>query len=211
METSLSIAEKMYLFSVHPEKGGIVAAAYNTLVPVITGAVLFDLITAKKLVLEEKRIILNDKNSHEPLQKFVLEKIAGASKPRSVLSWIQRISWSSGKIKAYLKESLKQKRLIRIEQRQFLFFRWDKVFLTDRAKVTGFIAEIEHQITGGGKIPADDGMLSLLIPAELLKRMFPDKDKRKNIKSKLKQMQLENVISKAVTDAIRMSRAAAVS
>jgi hypothetical protein len=41
--------------------------------------------------------------------------------------------------------------------------------------------------------------------------MFPDREKRKNIKSKLKQMQLENVVSKAVADVIRMNRAAAVS
>jgi Golgi phosphoprotein 3 (GPP34) len=211
METSLSIAEKMYLFSVHPEKGGIVSAAYSTLVPVLTGAILFDLIASKKLILEEKRIILNDNKGVDPLHDFLLEKIAAASKPRTAMNWIQRFSWSSKKIKSYVKESLKQKRLIRIEQRQFLFFRWDKVFLTDRVKVTGFISEIEAQIKGGGKTPVDDGLLSLLIPSELLKRMFPDREKRKNIKSRLKQMQLENVVSKAVTDVIRMSRAAAVS
>jgi hypothetical protein len=211
METSLSIAEKIYLFSVHPEKGGIVAAAYNTLVPVLTGAVLFDLIASKKLTLEEKRIILNGNSAFDPLQAFVLEKIATASKPRTAQFWIHKFSWSSKKIKAFIKESLKQKRLLRIEQRQFLFFRWDKVFLTDRVKVTGFISEIETQIKGGGKAPVDDGLLSLLIPSELLKRMFPDREKRKNIKARLKQMQLENVVSKAVADVIRMSRAAAVS
>ena len=210
METSLSIAEKIYLFSVHPEKGGIVAAAYNTLVPVITGAVLFDLIAAKKLILEEKRIMLNVKKGNDPLQEFVLEEIS-TSKPRTVQRWIHSFSWSQKKIKAYVKESLKQKRLIRIEQRQFLFFRWDKVFLTDRVKVTGYISDIENQITGSNKIAVDDGLLSLLIPSELLKRMFPDREKRKNIKSKLKQMQLENVVSKAVADVIRMNRAAAVS
>lgn len=211
METSLSIAEKMYLFSVNPEKGGIVSAAYNTLVPVLTGAVLFDLIAAKKLTIDGKRIILNDKKGQNPLQDFVLEKIAAASKPRTVQRWLHSFSWSKKKIKAFVKESLKQKRLIRIEQRQFLFFRWDKVFLTDRIKVTGYISDIENQITGSSKMPVDDGLLSLLIPAELLKRMFPDREKRKNIKSKLKQMQLENVVSKAVADVIRMNRAAAVS
>jgi len=211
METSLSNAEKMYLFSVHPEKGGIVMAAYNTLVPVLTGAVLFDLIAAKKITLEEKRIILTGNTGHDPLQAFVLEKIATASKPRTAQFWIHKFSWSSKKIKAFVKDSLKQKRLIRIEERQFLFFRWDKVFLTDRVKVAGFISAIEAQIKGGGKTPVDDGLLSLLIPSELLKRLFPEREKRKNIKSGLKQMQLENVVAKAVTDVIRMSRAAAVS
>jgi hypothetical protein len=94
METSLSIAEKIYLFSVHPEKGGIVAAAYNTLVPVLTGAVLFDLIASKKLTLEEKRIILNGNSAYDPLQAFVLEKIATASKPRTAQFWIHKFSWS---------------------------------------------------------------------------------------------------------------------
>lgn len=211
METSLSIAEKIYLFSVHPEKGGIVAAAYNALVPVITGAVLFDLIAAKKLNLEEKRIMLNDIKGHGLLQEFVLGKIASASKPRTALSWIHRFSWSANKMKSFIKESLKQKRLIRIEKRQFLFFSWDKVFLTDRVKVSGYISEVENQINGNNKIAVDDGLLSLLIPSELLKRMFPDREKRKTIKSKLKQMQLENVVSKAVADVIRMNRAAAVS
>lgn len=211
METSLSIAEKLYLFSVHPEKGGIVAAAYNTLVPVLTGAVLFDLIASKKLTLEEKRIILTGNTAHDPLQDFVLEKIATASKPRTAQHWIHKFSWSSKKIKVFVKESLKQKRLIRIEPRQFLFFKWDKVFLTDRVKVTGFISEIETQIKGSGKANVDDGLLSLLIPSELLKRMFPAREKRKNIKARLKQMQLENVVSKAVADVIKMSRAAAVS
>lgn len=211
METSLSNAEKLYLFSIHPEKGGIVAAAYNTLVPVLAGAVLFDLLAAKKIAIDGKKIILMDKNVDDRLQEFVLAKIASARRTRTAQSWVHRFSWSSKRLKSFVKESLKQKRLIRIEQRQFLFFTWDKVFLTDRIKVTGFIAEIESQINEAAKIPANAELLSLLVPSELLKRMFPDRTKRKNIKAKLKQLHLENVVSKAVADVIRMQRAAAVS
>ena len=72
------------------------------------------------------------------------------------------------------------------------------------------ISEIENQLNATVKKPEELHLQSLLNASGLLKRMFPDKEKRKNIKEKLKQSETGNVVAKAVADAIRVSKAAAV-
>jgi hypothetical protein len=72
------------------------------------------------------------------------------------------------------------------------------------------IAEVENQINSTRKEPKEIHFQSLLNSSGLLKRMFPDREKRKIFKAKLQQSETDNVVAKAVADAIRTSKAAAV-
>jgi uncharacterized protein YejL (UPF0352 family) len=54
-------------------------------------------------------------------------------------------------------------------------------------------------------------LLSLLKPAGLLKRIFPEKEKRVRATEKLKQMMLANQVSEAVTQAIAAAQSVAAS
>jgi hypothetical protein len=210
METGLNLAEKIYLFSIHPEKGGIISDAYQQRDYVLAGAVIFSLLEDDKIALEEKKIRMKNNTGLNPLQEVAIQKMSRFSHPVSVSRWVNRLSWSGRNFRSIIKNSLKDKRLIGIEHKQFLFFKWDKVFLTGRIKVTQMIAEVENQINNARKEPEEIHLQSLLNSSGLLKRMFPDREKRKNIKAKLKQSEKDNVVAKAVADAIRVSKSAAV-
>jgi len=210
METLLNMAEKLYLFSIHPEKGGIISDAYQQRDYVLAGAVIFSLLETEKIALEEKKVRIKSTTGLDPLQQVAIQRMSRFSNPVSVSRWVNRLSWSGKKFRSIIKVSLKEKRLIGIEHKQFLFFKWDKVFLTNRIKVIEMIAEVENQINNTKKEPEELHLQSLLNASGLLKRMFPDREKRKNIKAKLKQSETGNVVAKAVADAIRTSKAAAV-
>ncbi len=210
METLLNLAEKLYLFSIHPEKGGIISDAYQQRDYVLAGAVIFSLLETEKIALEEKKVRIKSTTGLDPLQQVAIQRMSRFSNPVSVSRWVNRLSWSGKNFRSIIKVSLKEKRLIGIEHKQFLFFKWDKVFLTNRIKVTGMIADIESKISTAAKTPEEIHLESLLNTSGLLKRMFPDREKRKNIKAKLKQSETGNVVAKAVADAIRVSKAAAV-
>ncbi len=210
METIFNLAEKLYLFSIHPEKGGIISDAYQQRDYVLAGAVIFSLLETEKITLEEKKVRIKSSMGLNPLQQLAIQRMSRFSNPVSVSRWVNRLSWSGRNFRSIIKNSLKEKRLLRLEPRQFLLFRWGKVFLTDRMKVLSMISEIENQINASIKKPDDLHLQSLLNSSGLLKRMFPDKEKRKNIKAKLKQTETDNVVAKAVADAIRVSKAAAI-
>lgn len=210
METTLNLAEKIYLFSIHPEKGGIISEAYQQRDYVLAGAVIFSLLEDDKIALEEKKIRIKNNTGLNPLQEVAIQKMSRFSHPVSVSRWVNRLSWSGRNFRSIIKNSLKEKRLIGIDHKKFLFFKWDKVFLIGRIKVTEMIAEVENQIDNLKKEPEEIHFQSLLNSSGLLKRMFPDREKRKNIKAKLKQTETSNVVAKAVADAIRTSKAAAV-
>jgi len=201
----------MYLLAIHPQKGGIVLAARNQMNQVICGAILLELAVAKKIRFDEKKVIFVDGKSVVPAQKFVLDKIATSATPRNAARWLSRIYWKYGTIKNHMLQSLLQKRLIRIEDKQFLFFKWKRVFLYNSTKFSGFVGELESMIFKGTDNEEEQYLLSLLPPSGLISRIFPEREKRKLANKQLKQLAFENVVSKAVIASIRAARAAAVS
>jgi hypothetical protein len=211
METALSLSEKIYLLAIHPQKGGMVSSAFNQLNYVVSGAILLELFLGNKIRFEGKKVILKDSKSSDPVLKLALEKIGAAKSPRNSIHWVSRISYSGRFIRGSIRQSLAQKRWVRVEQRQFLFFRWKKVYLLDKIRVAALVAETENRIFRGTENPEERYLLSLLLPSGLLRRLFPVREKRKLARQKLKQMEVENVVSKAVADVIRASRAAAAS
>jgi len=211
METELTLSEKMYLLAIHPQKGGIIWAARNQMKQVICGALMLEVALSKKIRFDGKKVIFMDSESANPAQKIILGKIATSTTPRKAATWLSRILWKYGTIKKLLLQSLLQKRLIRIEDKQFLFFKWKKVFLFNNTRFSGFVGEVETMIFKGTEIEEEQYLLSLLPPSGSLSRIFPEREKRKLASKQLKKLAFENVVSKAVVASIRAARAAAVS
>ena len=211
MELSLSLPEKIYLLAIHPQKGGMVATAFNHMNYVVSGAVLLDLFVGNKIRFEGKKVVLIDKKYSDPLQKLSIEKIEKAVEPRNVSRWVYHFSWSYRSVKKLIIQSLVSKRLIRVEQKQFLFFRWKKVYLVDRMRVAKMVDEIESWIFRGAGDDANRCLLSLLPQSGLFSRLFSRREKRKPAREQLKQMGVENVVSKAVVRAIRAKQVAVYS
>jgi hypothetical protein len=211
MEFSLSLPEKIYLLAIHPQKGGIVTTAFNHLNFVVSGAVLLELFVEHKISFEERKVVLIEKKYSNPVQKLAIGKIEKSGTPRSVYRWIHRFSWSYRSVKNQIIQSLVSKRLIRIEQKQFLFIRWKKVYLVDKMRVAKMVGEIESWISKGSGDEENRFLLSLLPHSGLFSRLFPQRENRKPARQKLKQMGVENVVSKAVVMAIRAKHVAVAS
>lgn len=211
MESSLTLPEKIYLLSIHPQKGGIIASVFNNLNYLVSGAVLLDLYVGNKIRFEGKKVVLIDKKYSDPLQKLSIEKIEKAVEPRNVSRWVYHFSWSYRSVKKLIIQSLVSKRLIRVEQKQFLFFRWKKIYLVDRMRVAKMVDEIENWIFRGADDESKRCLLSLLPQSGLFSRLFPRREKRKPAREQLKQMGVENVVSKSVVRAIRAKQVAVYS
>ena len=211
MDQSIPLSQKLYLLGIHPEKGGLISSAYHVINIVLPGALFLELFQHKNIKFEDKKVVLlNDKTS-DPIHQFVLEKIKLKPRPLKLGTWIGKLRFSQKYIRKEVQLGLVNKRLIRMEPHQFLFFHWEKSKILNPQIVYRLVSEIESQIFKGTENEEEIMLLSMLKPAGLLKRIFPEREKRKVATEKLKKMTVDNQVSEAVSEAIAVAQAVAAS
>lgn len=211
MEKSLSLSEKLYVLGIHPKKGGIISAAATSMNYVLTGAIILELYLNGNIVFENKRVTVKNGKADNELHRLLLEKLNKTEKPLKISRWLNKFSYSQKKIRKQLQKNLTRKGIIRLEEKSFLFFRWKKPVLTKKQVVYQLQDEIENQIFKGKADENEILLLSMLQPAGLMKRIFPDKQKRKKARQQLNKMMVENQVSDAVAEAIKAVQAVVVS
>jgi hypothetical protein len=206
MDQSIPLSQKLYLLGIHPEKGGLISSTYHVIRFVLAGALFLELAQHKNIKFEDKKVeFLNDKTS-DPIHRFVLEKIKQKSRPVRLTTWINKLWFSQKYIRKGVQQSLVNRRLISMEPHQFLFFRWEKSHILNRQIVFRLVSEIESQIFKGTENKEEIMLLSMLKPARLLKRIFPEREKRRMATKRLSEMMIDNQVSIAVLEAIAASK-----
>ncbi len=211
MNESIPLSQKLYLLGINPQKGGIISASYTAMDYVLIGTLFLELYQNKNINFENKRIVVLNTKSDNSLHQFLLEKISKSKHPLRISRWINKLYFSLKHIKKEIQESLVEKRIIRMQPKQFLFFKWKKPFLVNKQVVYKLVAEIEKLIFNGTANEDEVILLSFLKPAGLLKRIFPEREKRKKAKRKLNKLMVDNPVSIAVADAISAAHAVAAS
>ncbi|HKL32588.1 MAG TPA: GPP34 family phosphoprotein [Tangfeifania sp.] len=211
MDKSLSLSEKIYLLAIHPQKGGIITPARAGLNYVLTGSLLLELYLEENIVFENKRIIVKNAQTKNPLHRLLLDRMTHRKKPLKISHWVSKFSYKHKKTREHLQKTLSEKRMLRQEDKHFLFFRWKKPALVNKQAVYQLQSEIENNVFKGTADKAQIMLLSLLKPAGLMKRLFPEKEKRRKASKRLKMMTVENQVSAAVGDAISAAQAVAAS
>lgn len=211
MNDSIPLSEKLYLLGIHPQKGGIISASYTAMDYVLLGTLFLELYQNGNIKFEEKRILILNKNTKVELHRFILEKMGKATKPLKISRWINKLYFSMKYIRKEIQKGLVEKRIIRMQPRRFLFFKWKKPVLINKQVVFSLLTGIDNQVFRGTENEEEIMLLSFIKPAGLLKRIFPEKEKRKHVSQKLKQMMTENHVSIAVADAIAAAQAVAAS
>ncbi len=211
MNESIPLSQKLYLLAINPQKGGIISASYTAMDYVLIGTLFLELYQNKNINFENKRIVVLNTKSDNSLHQFLLEKISKSKRPLRISRWINKLYFSLKHIKTEVQLSLVEKRIIRMQPKQFLFFKWEKPFLINKQVVYKLVAEIEKLIFNGTASEDEIILLSFLKPAGLLRWIFPERDKRKKAKTKLKQLMVDNPVSIAVADAISAAHAVAAS
>ncbi len=211
MEQPIPLSQKLYLLGVHPEKGGLISTTYHVINIVLAGALFLELLQQKNIRFEDKKVVfLNDKTS-DSVHQFVLDKIKQKQRLAKLGTWISKLRFSQKYIRKEVQKSLVDKRLIKMESHQFLFFHWQKSKIINYQVVYRLIAEIENQVFKGTENEEEIMLLSMLKPAGLLKRIFPEREKRKMAIVRLKKMMVDNQVSEAVSQVIVAANAVAAS
>ena len=211
MNNSIPLSEKLYLLGIHPEKGGIISASYTAMDYVLLGTLFLELYLNGNIKFEEKRILILNKNTKVELHRFLLEKMGKAAKPLKISRWINKLHFSVKYIRSEVQQSLVDKRVIRMQPKRFLIFRWKKPVLLQKQVVFNLLADIDNGVFRGTTNEEEIILLSFIKPAGLLKRVFTDRDKRKQASKKLMLMLVENHVSIAVADAIAAAQAVVAS
>ena len=211
MKESIPLSQKLYLLGINPQKGGIISASYTAMDYVLIGTLFLELYQNKNINFENKRIVVLNTKSDNSLHQFLLWKISKSKRPLRISRWINKLYFSLKHIRKEVQQGLVDKRIIRMQPKQFLFFKWKKPFLVNKQVVYKLVAEIEKLIFSGSANENEVILLSFIKPAGLLKRIFPERDKRKKAKRKLKQLMVDNQVSIAVADAISAAHAVAAS
>jgi hypothetical protein len=211
MDKTLQLSEKIYLLAVHPKKGGIVSSVLNTLSYALIGAIFLELYLEKNVMFENKRVIVKNWQTKNSVHRFILEKMGKSKKTLKISRWINKLNFSQKRIRKQVQKSLTEKRMLRLEDKSFLFFKWKKAILVNKQTVYHLLSEIERSVFNGTQDEETILLLSMIKPAGLMKRLFPQKEKRKKAKLCLKNLMVENQVSAAVADAIAAAQAVSAS
>ena len=211
MNQSIPLTQKLYLLGIHPEKGGLISASYSVMNIILIGALFLELFLNKHIRFDDKKVVfLNDKTT-DRLHRFLLEKIKQKQDPVKISTWISKLHFSQKYIRSEVQKGLVDRRIIKMEPHQFLFFKWKKSKIINKQPLFNLISEIENQIFKGTENEEEIMLLSMLKPAGLIKRIFPEKEKRNRAVEKLKNLMVENQVSVAVSEAIAAAQAVAAS
>jgi hypothetical protein len=211
MNQSIPLSQKLYLLGIHPEKGGLISASYSVMNFNLIGALFLELYLNKNIGFTGKKVVyLNDKTS-DPLHRFILEKVKQKSEPVKISIWLRKLQFSQKYIRKEVQQGLVNKRIIKMEPHQFMFIHWKKSKIINKQLLYHLVSDIENQVFKGTDNEEEIMLLSMLKPAGLLKRIFPEREKRKRAIEGLKKMMLENQVSVAVSEAIAAAQAVAAS
>jgi len=211
MNQPIPLSQKLYLLGIHPEKGGLISASYSTMNYNLIGALFLELFLNGNISFDDKKVVLRSDKTSDQLHRFMLEKIKQKQQPLKMSVWLKKMQFSQKYIRKEVQQGLVEKRIISMEPHQFLFFRWSKSRIMKMQLVYHLISEIDSQIFKGSENEEEIMLLSMLKPAGLLKRIFPEKEKRKQAIEKLNKMMLDNKVSDAVSEAIAAAQAVAAS
>jgi len=211
MEQSIPISQRLYFLGIHPQKGGIVSAAYTAMDYAILGCLFMELYQNKNIRFENKRIIVLKTKAENELHQFLVDKIVKAKSPLKISRWINKFYFSMSTIRKQVQQGLVDKRLIKMQPKRFLVFKWKKPVVLNKQVLYRLDSEVKNQILSGTSIEDELILLSFIKPAGLMRRLFPERDSRKLASKKLKTMMLENPVSQAVADAISAAQAVAAS
>ena len=209
MDQPIPLSQKLYLLGIHPEKGGLISASYHVINFVLVGALFLELFQNGNIKFEEKKVVFQNDKTSNPVHRFMLEKIRQKPNPVKMATWINKFRFSQKYFRKETQLGLVNSRLIKMEPHQFLFFKWEKSQILNHQVVYKLVSEIENQVFKGTENEEEIMLLSMLKPAGLLKRIFPEREKRKMATVKLKKMMIDNQVSEAVSQAIAAAQAVA--
>ncbi|MBU1013944.1 MAG: GPP34 family phosphoprotein [Bacteroidetes bacterium] len=204
-----NLTEKFILLAMHPDKARY-KISDQALNAGLIGAILLDLTKEDKLLIKNK--MLQAKSSYSKMSAThnqILSIIQQSEKERNIKIWIQKLSMKSGTYRKKILEGLRDKGLIKIEYKKFLFIPYLNAYLIKKNERINLINQIREILIYSKK--PDTEMASLLGMVEACK-MYPiiarDRTERKDFQKKLKEIIKSDLIASGVDQVIKEMQAA---
>ena len=187
MENELTLGEKLLLLAIRPNKGGIMWVSAQSIDFCLIGATILEMEMSGIVSISEKRVKVNREISTSTLYNYLLEKMVHANRPRKIGHWMEAFVLSKKRVRNEIYQSLVQKREIRLEDKSFLFFKWKKPWLIPSNHTWNLINNIKNLVYQNSENLQDLQLVTLLEPAELWSRIYPEWRMRRSAKQKIKQ------------------------
>ncbi|MCF6332733.1 MAG: GPP34 family phosphoprotein [Draconibacterium sp.] len=211
MNELIPLSQKLYILGINTKKGGIVSGSAVAMNSLLSGSLIIELFRNGNIEFDNKKIIVVNSKTDNGLHRFVLDKMNQSKRQLKISRWINKLGYSAKFIRKEVQQNLVKKRVIRMQPKQFLFFKWEIPVLLNKQMVAKLIAGIEKQIFSGSATEDEIILLSFIEPGGFLRRIYTERAERKTAKKRLKKMMIENPVSEAVAEAVMASQAVAAS
>ncbi|MCU0378516.1 MAG: GPP34 family phosphoprotein [Bacteroidales bacterium] len=211
MTTSkFSTAEKFLMLAHHPEKGRFITS-HLYIQHGIAGALLLDMTLDDRIEMAEKKLLLKaGKETAESVTGEITSLLSGSAKPRKAEYWIRKLAGRYNKYKWQILKGLEGKRVVRIENRKFLWvIPYRKSYLIESYTRSNIISQLKNDILFHKALEGENLALAGLIQACRMHRILThDREELKEIRRRLKQIIKESPVADLVGQTIRQVQAA---
>jgi len=209
---TLTISEKLLLIAHHPDKARFripeVQLKYG-----LIGALLLEMTLEERLVLENNKMVLKNKEiPADPVIKELTEKMGSQDSPRKIRFWIRRLAQKSARYKWLRLHGLEKKRVLRIEHRKFLgWIPYRRSTLVNKKLQYDLVRETRNSIMQQGELSNEQLVILGLVKACRMNNIIGrERSERSMINERLKTIMKENPIAEDVDRTIRQVQAAII-
>ena len=206
----LTLSEKLLLLALHDEKGSVGFSASMALPYGLTGALLIELYLANKITFVDKKVqVIDATTTNNELLNEALALIDNSTKLRSAEYWLSTISSKVKGIQQRLANQLVDKGILAEQEQTFLWVLKSTRYPTQDAKPEHDIRQQLKDIVldGQNATEEDIALLSLVEVCELIAEVF-NKDDRKFAQKRIKELAIDEEISKAISQTVEQITAA---
>lgn len=207
----MNTAEKFLLLIQHPEKSRFIFPFRGRDAGFI-GAILLDLLHDGAIDVENGRLIMQSTDTGlSPAHSQVLEQIRGSARTRKAKTWIMRLSRKSRRYIREIQGGLESKKMIRLEHKKFLVFRYtgSKLMRPDIRKQ--IIYDIRDQLFHPKPVSEEKSLILAVIDAcGLYSLICRDRQERKACRRRIREIMKTDDVSRGVSHAIQQTHAAMV-
>ncbi len=207
---TLTLAEQLLLIATNDEKGSLLMAG-STAVPFgIAGALLLELTIAKRLLWQDRRLLVVDHASvDDALADEALDIIASARKARTAEYWVTRIARKIKRIDRRVFEQLVGKGILTQVEKHFLWVIPYQRYPERDPRPEHQVREMLYDTISGRIAPTERvlALLSLVHACGLLQEIVP-KGERRSAKKAVKVLLESEPVGKAVSAVVQEINAA---
>lgn len=205
-----SLAAEILLLALDDEKGTVGAGVSCTLDTALAGAQLLDLVMARRITIEDKRVfVLDDSPLDDPVLNAGLTRILRESKPKRAESMIPKLAKG---LRKRLLAQLVEKGIVCEEEREIFGFIPKKRY----PEVNGVVEDdlrrrVRNVVLAELEPDERTAALAAVIQASGFGALIMSRDERKASKQRLKELAQGEELTAAIGRAIAWVNAAAMS